>query len=81
MAFDRKKLEREVLNKISEMLPQLEENFEIKDTKEWKDELKKLRKKVDMLGDDYDYLYEEIDELEDPFHGLTPEEFDEIEIN
>ncbi len=81
MAFDREKLEDEVLDKISEMAPKLEENFDIKDTKEWKDEIKKLRKKVDILGDDYDYLLIDIENLEDPFYGLTPEEFDEIEIN
>ncbi len=81
MAFDRKKLEWEVLNKISEMSPKLCKNFDIKDTKEWKDEIKKLRKKVDILGDNYDYLLIDIENLEDPFYGLTPEEFDEIEIN
>ena len=81
MAFDREKLEDEVLDKISEMAPKLEENFDIKDTKEWKDEIKKLRKKVDILGDDYDYLLIDIENLEDPFYGLTPEEFDEIDIN
>ena len=66
MAFNRGKLEEEIWEKIFEMEPELYKNFKIKDTAKWKDSLKELRKKVEILGSDYEYLYMEIDRLEDP---------------
>lgn len=77
MAFDREKLEEEVWEKIFEMSPKLSKNFNIKDTEEWKNDLIALKKKVKMLGSEYDYLYMEIYKLEHPL-STDP---DEIVLN
>jgi hypothetical protein len=69
MAFDRKKLEDEVWEKIFEMQPKPSRNYNIVYTQEWKDDIKKLRRKVKLLGKVRDCLYMEIDSLENPLAG------------